>query len=264
MPVAVLIGTQAGKLGADEREAEGPHEVAVFGIWMAVVGWVGAMVTMLLVKFPGQSDVEPLPPTTLNDFFPFRWLFSWRYMRLALALGCLQFGHEAFFQLTPAHMFQVFSDKDYFDDGDFISNVLSTGAGMVFVGLVLMPPVVKSGLGLGDKAVALAGIGSAFMNYWSWGLALDRTGVYMAQIVGFGVLCAKPALSALVSDMMGPVHASEAIGGLFSIGHLGSIIGVAAGAKMFHSIGQPSYFVMALGPLVAAALLMSPSGRVRK
>ena len=36
-------------------------------------------------------------------------------------------------------------------------------------------------------------------------------------------------MSALVSDMMGPVYASEAIGGLFSIGHPGSIIGVAAG-----------------------------------
>lgn len=256
VPCAVLISNQVGKVGEDERPKEGPHVNSTFGLASACCGWLFAMLHEAhRASWQGQPESHPRT-ISASEFFPFRWLGQWRYMRLALALGFLQYGHEAFFTLSGDHLVRLFKDSSFFDNGAFIGNVFSFGAGMVLIGIFLVPAIMITGLGYGDHQVAFLGLASAFMTYYSWGLAADRTGIYMAQVVGFGSLLVKPALSGIAAATMGPDDASEAIGGLFAVGHVGSIIGVASGAKMFKDLGQNSYFVLAVGPLGAMASLL--------
>lgn len=156
-------------------------------------------------------------------------------------------------------MYEMFSNKPFFDNGGLIGNVFSTGAGTVIAGLIVIPLLITPAHPNRERVICLIGMLSALANYYSWGLAGNETGVYMAQVVGFGVLLTKPAMSNLVSEYVGPNAMSEAIGGLFSLGHLGSIVGVVSGSHLLDAIGQNAYFILALGPLFGIITIYAPA-----
>lgn len=266
IPVGVMLGNQGTKLGEAGRAADGPHEVAVLALCMVCAGWAVALGLMWRHErlYPPSATAGAVAAAAegggggrlgLADFFPYRWLGDWQYMRYAMALCFLQFGHEAFFTLTGDHLYQMFHEAAFFDHGGFIGNVYTTGAGMVVVGLLATPLVIGPGHPNRERTICLVGLLSALANYYSWALAGNQVGVYMAQIVGFGALLTKPALSNLVAAVVGEGRESEAIGGLFSLGHVGSIVGVLAGKELFETIGQNAYFVLALGPVLAIVSL---------
>ena len=188
-----------------------------------------------------------------------KYIQNRKFMALALPLALLQFGHEAFFALTGTHIFGLLKEKlGPPATKAFIGTLFSTGAGCNMMALLILPWLLHRYFNIGHIGLALLGISSASISYLFYGIGKTEALLWVAELSGFCVLLAKPALaSALVATGAASVdEEGEITGAFFAMGHIGSIVGIIVGAVIFTAIGQDSYFVLMVAPVLALGVLI--------
>jgi hypothetical protein len=180
------------------------------------------------------------------------------FVVLAVPLALLQFGHEAFFALTGTHIFELLVKKlGKVATKAFIGVLFRTGALCNMFALLVLPWFFRRYCNLSQLGIASAGMSSAATSYLFYGIAKTEALLWVAELCGFCVLLAKPALaSALIATAAASAtEEGEITGAFFAMGHIGSIAGLIIGAVMFTAIGQESYYVLMAAPLLALCVL---------
>ena len=143
-----------------------------------------------------EAEEERSPSCFGRCFFVLRWLKNPRFLYLALAFACVEFGHEGYFAEHGTSFKLSFPTRK-----SLLGTVLMLGAGLnAFNILFLEPLVTHCGATPFNKALLATVSMVSCYTMWSFG---DLTLTFVGEFLGLMALMFKPSVTFMMTNRWG-------------------------------------------------------------